>query len=410
MKISMFCLPTLRATLEERRALRPLARNNERHARMIEDLRDLARWCDDAEFHAFFLSEHHLQSEGWEVSPSPMLVLADLAARTRNIRIGPLGRVLAMSDPLKVAADFAVLDHLSGGRVIAGFARGYQCREVDVLGQHVRASAATMDGSDRDRLNWEIHEEFFGIVMKAWAEDAISVRGRHYQVPYPAETGIAGWPAAPHTAEFGAPGEVDGEGVLRRACVGPRPVQEPCPEVWHPFAVSEKTIAYCARKGIVPASLCLREQFIARCRLYRETAVGAGRNLALGERMAAVRFLSVGASRDEAVSLLGRTALQPFRHYFHHFGFGEGFRMPEDEATYAGRPLPKEEITPERAVACGAALAGTRREVEEQLRRLGDLGGEGSLEHLVWFFDNSMERDEARRQIETVAGIAAGLR
>jgi len=50
--------------------------------------------------------------------------------------------VLPAWDPLRVAEEIAVLDHLTKGRFYAGFARGYQDRWVNVLGQQYHATGA----------------------------------------------------------------------------------------------------------------------------------------------------------------------------------------------------------------------------------------------------------------------------
>ena len=63
---------------------------------------------------------------------APLLIYADLAARTK---FSPLGLVLPSWDPIRAAEELAVLDHLTRGRIYAGFARGYQDRWINVLGQ-----------------------------------------------------------------------------------------------------------------------------------------------------------------------------------------------------------------------------------------------------------------------------------
>ena len=137
MKFDIFCLPTVPGTLEERAALRPIGRNNERYQQMLEELRTIAVMADEVGFDAFSTTEHHLHSEGFEASVAPLLLYADLAARTKRIKFAPLGLVLPSWDPIRCAEEIAILDHLTKGRVIAGFARGYQDRWTNVLGTAV---------------------------------------------------------------------------------------------------------------------------------------------------------------------------------------------------------------------------------------------------------------------------------
>ena len=64
-----------------------------------------------------------------------MLLDLYFAMQTKRIRVGQLGIVLPASNPIRVAEDIAMLDHMTGGRANAGFARGYQRRWVDVMAQ-----------------------------------------------------------------------------------------------------------------------------------------------------------------------------------------------------------------------------------------------------------------------------------
>ena len=176
MKFLLFVLPTVPATLEEREALRPIGRNNERYQMMLDELRSIATMADDMGFDVMSTTEHHFHSEGYELSVAPMLLYADLAARTKNINFAPLGLVLPSHDPIRVAEEIAVFDHLTKGRCYAGFARGYQDRWVNVLGQQYHVTGAPMDGSSIDDHNRKVYEEVFDIIRKAWtSEDRKSV-------------------------------------------------------------------------------------------------------------------------------------------------------------------------------------------------------------------------------------------
>src|SRR6266436_6879016 len=154
--------------------------------------------------------------------------------------------------PIRAAEELAVLDHLTKGRIYAGFARGYQDRWVNVLGQQYHATGAPMDGSAIDNHNRRVYEETLKVIKKAWTEDAWEYDGEYYRVPFPYEEGIRRWPVAEWTRAYGAPGEIDDQGVIRKICVVPKPYQEPHPPLFQPFSVSENTIRYTAQSGIVP--------------------------------------------------------------------------------------------------------------------------------------------------------------
>ena len=130
-------------------------------------------------------TENHLHIEGLEVSNNPVLLDLYVAMRTKRVRVGQLGIVLSASNPLRVAEDIAMLDRMTGGRAIAGFARGFQRRWVDVLGQHLPGLHAVVPGDrqEMDRLNREAFEECFQIVKLAWTEDVLSFDDRFWKIP-----------------------------------------------------------------------------------------------------------------------------------------------------------------------------------------------------------------------------------
>ncbi|MDO9710092.1 LLM class flavin-dependent oxidoreductase [Paracraurococcus lichenis] len=407
MKFMLFVLPTIPGTLEDRQRLRPIGRNNERFQAMLDEVRKLAVFADDAGFDVMATTEHHFHSEGYEASVAPLMLYTDLAARTKRIRFSPLGLVLPSWDPLRCAEEIAYLDHLTQGRIYAGFARGYQDRWVNVLGQHYHVTAAPMDGGAIDQHNRKVYEEVLSIMKKAWTQDSITHDGEYYKIPFPPE-GITRWPVGPWTREYGAPGEVDEKGVVKRICVIPKPYQQPHPRLFQPFSVSENTIRYTAQSDITPWILVADPpQFERLCRIYQDVAAGAGRSLRLGESVGAFRAVHFGATEDEAVALLRDTNYAGFKHYFGGFGFWEAMRTAEDEARWPlakGTMLPESEWTVDRMRRCKYALAGTVDQVKREIEALHKVGGSGELEWFGWFFDQGfMPLDQAMRQLELFA-------
>jgi alkanesulfonate monooxygenase SsuD/methylene tetrahydromethanopterin reductase-like flavin-dependent oxidoreductase (luciferase family) len=406
MKFMLFVLPTVPGTFEERRSLRPIGRNNERYQQMLDELRQLVVLAEQAGFDVFATTEHHFHSEGYEASVAPLLLYTDLAARTERIKFASLGLVLPAWDPLRVAEEIAVLDHLTKGRFYAGFARGYQDRWVNVLGQQYHATGAPMDGSAIDQHNREVYEEVLEIIRKAWTEETITYNGKYYKIPYPYEEGIRRWPAAQWTRTYGAPGEIDAQGVVRKISVIPKPYQQPHPPLFQPFSVSENTIRYTARSSIVPWILVSNPPDFQRlCHIYQEVAQASGRSLKLGESVGAFRAVHFGKTEADAVALLRDTNYRGFKEYFSGFGFGEAFRTAEDNEKYAMDPLPLEELTVERLRRVKYALAGTPDQVRAEIDALQTLyGSGGELEWFGWFFDQGfMSWDETQRQFESFA-------
>ena len=408
MKFMLFILPTVPGTLEDRKRLRPIGRNTERYQQMLDEMRKLAVLADDAGFDVFATTEHHFHSEGYETSVAPLLLYADLAARTRRIKFAPLGLVLPAWDPIRAAEELAVLDQLTKGRLYAGFARGYQDRWVNVLGQQYHVTGAPMDGSAIDQHNRKVYEEAVKVIKKSWMEETWEYNGQYYKVPFPYEEGIRRWPAAEWTRNYGAPGEVDEQGVIRKICVVPRPYQDPHPTLFQPFSVSENTIRYTAREGIVPWILTsYPPAFKDLCRVYREVAAENGRQLGLGESVGAFRAVHFGRTEDEAVELFRTTNYAGFHDYFYGFGFAEAFRVPDGNTKYPLDPytaLPLEELTVERLRRVKYALAGTPEQVRAEIEAVQSVYDGGKLEWFGWFFDQGfMPWDEEVRQIELFA-------
>jgi alkanesulfonate monooxygenase SsuD/methylene tetrahydromethanopterin reductase-like flavin-dependent oxidoreductase (luciferase family) len=408
-KFQLFVLPTVPATMEEREQLRPIGRNNERFQMMIDEVRTLCGIADDAGFDCFSTTEHHFHSEGYEASVAPLLLYADLAARTKQIKFAPLALVLPAGDPLRAAEQVAYLDHLTKGRVYAGFARGYQQRWVNVLGQKVPVEAAPMDGGDVDKHNKRVHEEYIDLIYKAWDQDLLQYDGEFYQVPFPYKEGIKGWPATDWTRKYGAPGEIDDQGIIRGISVIPRPYQQPHPPAFQPFSVSESTIRHTAKVGVMPIILVSNPPDFRRlCQTYKEVAAENGRNLKLGENVGAFRAVSFGNTREEGLALLEKTNYFGFNAYFAGFGFWEAFRFAEDAEKYPldpYTPLPPSEWTLDLFVKTTYGLAGTVDQIKRQVEDVAKIHeGDGELEWFSWFFDQGlMPIDDARRQIELFA-------
>lgn len=408
MKFMFFILPTVPGSLEDRKNLRPIGRNTERYQQMLEEMRNLAVLADEAGFDVFATTEHHFHSEGYETSVAPLLIYADLAARTSRISFAPLGLCLPAWDPIRAAEELAILDQLTRGRVYAGFARGYQDRWMQVMAQMYRASGAPMDQGEQDLYNRRVGEEVFHVIRKAWTEETLEYNGEFYQVPFPHETGIRRWPAQEWTNTYGAPGELDEEGVVRRVCVVPGPYQDPHPRLFQPFSVSEKTIRWTAEEDIVPWILtAYPPRFRELCQIYQSVAAENGRQLALGQGVGAVKAIHFGDTEDEAVNLLRETNYAGFYHYFGGFGFWEAFRSAEDEEKYPldpFTPLPVEEWTVDRMRNVKYALAGTPDQVKREVADLHSVYDGGDLEWLAWFFDQGlMPWEEQVRQVEFFA-------
>src|SRR5215831_17177284 len=87
-----------------------------------EHLEEMA-YCEELGFDGVVFNEHHYSAYG--TMPSPNLIAAALSQKTKRIKIGVLGNILPLRNhPVRVAEEYAMIDCLSNGRLIAGFVRG----------------------------------------------------------------------------------------------------------------------------------------------------------------------------------------------------------------------------------------------------------------------------------------------
>jgi alkanesulfonate monooxygenase SsuD/methylene tetrahydromethanopterin reductase-like flavin-dependent oxidoreductase (luciferase family) len=92
------------------------------HQRYEELWREL-ELCDQLNYDYCFCVEHHFRpDESWMSSPSLFAVGA--GARTRNIRIGPMGYIVPLYHPLRLAEEIAIVDQMLDGRMELGLVPG----------------------------------------------------------------------------------------------------------------------------------------------------------------------------------------------------------------------------------------------------------------------------------------------
>jgi alkanesulfonate monooxygenase SsuD/methylene tetrahydromethanopterin reductase-like flavin-dependent oxidoreductase (luciferase family) len=117
-------------------------------------------------FDAVCINEHHAKPYG--LMPSPNLVAAALTQRTRRITIGILGNLPALhGHPVRLAEEIAMLDVMSGGRIISGFVRG-------VPQEYLALSGSLPEARERMREAWDL-------IVKAWtAREPFEWRGKYF--------------------------------------------------------------------------------------------------------------------------------------------------------------------------------------------------------------------------------------
>ena len=244
MKASLFYLPSIGSRAEIEAGMAGM--NPHFYQRMLGELSEQIKLGDELGYDSVSFTEHHFHIEGFELSNNPVLLDLYFAMQTKRIRVGQLGIVLPASNPIRVAEDIAMLDHMTGGRANAGFARGYQRRWVDVMAQQTHGihGALPNQHDEIDNANRLAFEENFRIVKKCWTEEMLTFDGKFWKVP----AGPTPW-TLDTTAKWGK-GVKDG--ILTAVGVVPKPLQKPHPPLFQPFASSENTVRFCAKEGITP--------------------------------------------------------------------------------------------------------------------------------------------------------------
>ena len=384
-KVILNLYPMLPSDGEEgRKKNRPLGRDSALYHRVLHDWLDIVKAADEMGVWGISAIEHHLHSEGYEVSPNPGILLAWWASHVKNARLGALGYVMATQDPIRVAEETAILDHITKGRFFVGLARGYQSRWTNILGQFSDTQATVSDGSAADRANRDIFEERTDMLIKCWTEESVVLDGKYYQAPYPLATGVENYPAHEITRQAGAPGEVDEAGSIRRVSVVPKPYQDPHPPVMVATSKSAESITYCAKKGFIPVHFSKLDKVVEYAQLYVDDAKSAGFDFALGERQNVVRWIHITDTEEEFDQRLLEWDLDIFKNLYAPF-FPH---MSADEVTDWAQTIKDS----------GIFLGGTVDTLKRQMRELYDAV---PSEYLTLIFHYAQEpKDDVLRELK----------
>ncbi len=258
------------------------------YGELLNELRALAIACEEGGFDTFWMPEHHFSVWGRELIPNPILMAADIAARTKRIRIGLCAVIVTHWHPLRLAEDIAVLDHMCDGRLELGVGRGNYGLEAYNLNR--------IADPNNQMMNIKVFEETVEILKRALGEDRFSFKGEIYEFPSP---GFKSDRA--HTVDDPAYND-PATGELAKLSITPRGKQRPTPPMWQ-VVNSIESIQHAARldMGIVmwrPTAKSLQ----LRVKTYQDTMKAQhGRDLALGERTGVLRDTFVARTEEEAV-------------------------------------------------------------------------------------------------------------
>lgn len=188
---------------------------------------DELQYCTESGFDGVMINEHH--NNPLCMMPSVNVIGSVLASRTRQGKIVFLGNVLPIHEnPLRIAEEIAMIDILSGGRVVCGFVRG--------IGQESMAT------NTNPLYNRERFDEAHNVIVDAWTKPGpFRHEGKHYHYRV-----VNPW-------------------VM--------PLQKPHPPIWIPGVASPESVIWAARHQYPYVALAPPLQLLADIyKLYKDTA------------------------------------------------------------------------------------------------------------------------------------------
>jgi alkanesulfonate monooxygenase SsuD/methylene tetrahydromethanopterin reductase-like flavin-dependent oxidoreductase (luciferase family) len=327
---------------------------------MYNDFMDELEFAAQCGFDAICVNEHH--SNGYGLMPSPNLIASSLSRRTTDTAICVMGNSLALyNPPTRVAEEFAMIDVISGGRLIAGFPVGTPMDTCYAYGQN--------PSQLRERYH-EAHD----LIMRAWTEaDTFAFNGRFNQQRY--------------------------------VNIWPRPIQRPHPPIWIPGGGSIETWQWCAEKDYVYSYLSYYGHKVGQATMdgfWQEMSrLGKDRN---PYRAGFAQTVAVADSRQQAMDLYTEAAEYFFGRCLHidqRFVAPPGYTTEattrvglQSQVAKAAAYSDKFKLLPTKMpdlVQNGYIITGTPDDVVQQIEELANNLNVGNLMLLLQF--GNMNKD-----------------
>lgn len=292
--------------------------------------------ADELGFDWVTVAEHHYAP--FSLTPNPMILAGALTQRVRRAKIALLGANIPIQNPVRVAEELAMLDVMTGGRVIAGMLRGTPNEYV---------TYATNPAESRERF-----EEALKLIVRAWTEpQPFGWQGRYFE--------------------------------YRSISIWPRPVQQPHPPIYMSGS-SPESGEWAARNriglGFAVTNIPLAKRAAQH---YREQAALAGWEPAPDDLLYRVTIhvadtdeeaiADIEASNPAASMRLSRLVDPKVMRAIADAGY-----LGRDAANQAARVLTSRTL-PER-IELGEILVGTPESVFAQIRSIKDELGAGILD------------------------------
>ncbi len=299
---------------------------------------DTKVFAEDCGFDWIGNNEHHMSPYG--LMPNPNLIGACVAERTTKAMILQSGNIVPIVNPIRVAEEYAMLDMISGGRLVAGFMRG-------IPHEYVAYNVAPSESYGR--MN-----EAIELIKKAWTEpEPFGWEGEYYQ--------------------------------FRAVSIWPKPAQKPHPEIVM-SASSDGSARMAAEHGATMGVLRVQDYETAHHSIdvYREHARKLGWEPRPHNIILAMNCC-VAPTRDEAIQTLRRG----YDYFFNVLGGGirtaqrlvvqktRYFKDDQDAERQTTKLRTHNQLSLEERMERGLVMCGTPDMAIEQITRLYEEFGHG---------------------------------
>lgn len=153
--------------------------------KVYNDIVEEAQRAESVGFDSCLITEHHQQADGY--FPNPLMVSAGVARETTTLKVGSCVALAPLYNPIRLTEDSALLDVISGGRLILGLGASYVSEDLAAFGVDVKQRGALVEDTVR-------------FVKEAWTRDNVDFDGEVYN--------------------------------FKNMRVTPKPVQKPRPPLW----------------------------------------------------------------------------------------------------------------------------------------------------------------------------------
>ena len=210
--------------------------------------------AEELGYYSSWFAEHHFSRYG--IGSSSLVVLSNLAAQTRTIRLGTAVLVPPLHHPVHLAEDTATLDVVSGGRLDVGFGRG--TANYEYTGYNVDP-----------RESQERFQETISIVEGLWTTPDFDYEGKYFSV--------------------------------NQANLVPPPLQEPHPPIYIAATRTFETLEYVVSTGhpLICGVVLDHDDGIDLCNRFVQMSADRGDNIPIS-RIPFFRYLHVAETEEDA--------------------------------------------------------------------------------------------------------------